>query len=95
MFFGKNLQYLRKSNQNMTQECLAERMNVSRQTISRWESGEVLPEVSKLLELSEIFSCTLDSLLQDWENLDLQQKKETLSILDGREKTKSLSRHLW
>ena len=65
MFFGKNLQYLRKSNQNMTQECLAERMNVSRQTISRWESGEVLPEVSKLLELSEIFSCTLDSLLQE------------------------------
>ena len=43
MFFGTNLQFLRRSNQNMTQERLAERLNVSRQTISRWESGEAFP----------------------------------------------------
>lgn len=65
MFFATNLQYLRKSHQNMTQERLAERMRVSRQTISRWESGEALPEIPKLLELCEIFSCTLDSLVRD------------------------------
>lgn len=65
MFFGSNLQFLRRSNQNMTQERLAERMNVSRQTISRWESGEAIPEVPKLMELCGIFSCTMDSLLRE------------------------------
>lgn len=65
MFFSSNLQFLRRSSQAMTQERLAERMNVSRQTISRWEAGEVLPEIAKLLELCEIFSCTLDQLLRE------------------------------
>ena len=65
MFFSSNLQFLRRSSQNMTQERLAERMNVSRQTISRWESGEALPEVPKLMELCGIFSCTLDNLLRE------------------------------
>ena len=39
MKLGSNLQYLRKLYGNMTQEKLAERMNVSRQTISKWETG--------------------------------------------------------
>ena len=37
MSFGKNLQYLRQLSSNMTQEMLAEKLNVSRQTISKWE----------------------------------------------------------
>ena len=37
MSFGKNLQYLRQLSKNMTQETLAEKLNVSRQTISKWE----------------------------------------------------------
>ncbi|MBQ4075485.1 MAG: helix-turn-helix transcriptional regulator [Clostridia bacterium] len=40
MKLGVNLQYLRKIHGNMTQEELAERMSVSRQTISKWETGE-------------------------------------------------------
>ena len=39
MFLGSNLQYLRKLHGNITQEKLAERMGVSRQTISKWETG--------------------------------------------------------
>ena len=39
MSFGKNLQFLRHLRENMTQEDLAEKMNVSRQTISKWELG--------------------------------------------------------
>ncbi len=65
MKIGSNLQYLRKLHGNMTQEKLAERMNVSRQTVSKWENGEAVPEVDKLLELSRLFSCTLDALLKE------------------------------
>lgn len=64
MYLGNNLQYLRKVNGNMTQEKLAERMGVSRQTISRWESGEAYPEIPKLLDLCEIFRTRLDDLLR-------------------------------
>lgn len=65
MKLGGNLQYLRKQNGNMTQEKLAERMGVSRQTISKWETGEAVPELDKLVELSRLFSCTIDALLKE------------------------------
>lgn len=65
MAFGSNLQYFRKLQGGMTQERLAERMGVSRQTISKWEADEAYPEVAKLLELCDVFSCTLDALLRE------------------------------
>jgi len=65
MKLGSNLQYLRKLHGNMTQEKLAERMDVSRQTVSKWETGEAVPDVEKLLGLSRLFSCTLDALLKE------------------------------
>ena len=65
MKLGVNLQYLRKLHGSMTQEKLAERMGVSRQTVSKWETGEAVPDVDKLLELSKLFSCTLDALLKE------------------------------
>lgn len=65
MKLGTNLQYLRKLHGNMTQEKLADQMGVSRQTVSKWETGETVPEVDKLLELSKLFSCTLDALLKE------------------------------
>jgi len=64
MNLGKNLQFLRKMNRHMTQEALAERLSVSRQTISRWEMGEAFPEMEKLLQLCDIFACTLDELVR-------------------------------
>lgn len=67
MQLGKNLQILRKT-ANMTQEELAEKMNVSRQTISKWELGAILPEIEKLVELCEMFHCSVDQLLR--ENMD-------------------------
>lgn len=65
MKLGTNLQILRKHNRNMTQEKLAEQMGVSRQTVSKWETGEATPEQGKLMELSKLFSCTLDALLKE------------------------------
>ena len=64
MFFGSNLQYLRRETGGMTQEKLAEQMGVSRQTVSKWESGEAYPELHKLMDLCGIFHCKLDDLLR-------------------------------
>lgn len=63
MNFGKNLQILRKMT-NMTQEELAEKMAVSRQTVSKWELGSILPEIEKLIELCELFNCSVDQILR-------------------------------
>ncbi|HHX72735.1 MAG TPA: helix-turn-helix transcriptional regulator [Clostridiales bacterium] len=63
MGFSDNLQYLRKQHQ-MTQEQLAERLEVSRQSVSKWESGAAYPETEKLLILCDMFFCTLDDLLR-------------------------------
>lgn len=64
MSLGGNIQFLRKQ-KRMTQEQLAERMQVSRQTVSRWESDEVIPELNKLVDMSELFSCKLDALIRE------------------------------
>ena len=65
MSFGKNLQYLRRLSAGMTQESLAERLNVSRQTISKWEMDASTPEMDKALELCKVFNCSLDNLFRD------------------------------
>lgn len=64
MSLGKNIQYLRKQ-KKITQEQLAEIMSVSRQTISRWEADEIIPELNKLVALSDVFSCKLDTLVKE------------------------------
>ena len=64
MSLGKNIQQLRKQ-KKITQEQLAEIMSVSRQTISRWEADEIIPELNKLVILSEMFSCKLDTLVKE------------------------------
>ncbi len=75
MAFGTNLQYLRKQLGGMTQEQLAEKLDVSRQTVSKWEMDEAYPEVAKLLELCDVFSCKLDALLRE----DLTEKPDVFS----------------
>ena len=65
MSFGKNLQYLRQLSSGMTQEALAERLNVSRQTISKWEIDAANPEIEKAMELCRVFNCSLDALFRE------------------------------
>lgn len=62
MSFGENLKLIRKKNQ-LSQEGLAEMLEVSRQAVSKWELGEGYPEVDKLLLLSKKLNVSLDSLL--------------------------------
>ncbi len=55
---------LRKKN-NLSQEELAEKIGVSRQAISKWESGTSLPEIEKLISLSEYFNVSIDYLVKE------------------------------
>ncbi len=65
MSLGKNIQFLRKLHNKMTQEELAEKMQVSRQTVSKWELDAGYPEIDKVLELCDLFSASLDNLLRE------------------------------
>ena len=49
----------------MSQGDLAERLNVSRQSVSKWETGQAVPELDKIIKLSELFGVTTDYLLKD------------------------------
>ena len=62
MSFSENLIELRKLN-NYTQEDLAELIGVSRQTLSKYETGESLPDIEKCKQLAEVFSVTIDDLI--------------------------------
>lgn len=61
MTFGENLQYYRKQN-NLTQEDLAEQMQVSRQSVSKWENGEAMPDLENVIKLADILRVNLDDL---------------------------------
>lgn len=59
---NKNISYLRKT-QKLSQEDVAEKVGVSRQTIAKWEAGDSIPDVINCSKLAEIFNVTLDDLV--------------------------------
>lgn len=63
MSLAENLQFLR-AREGVTQEQLAERLNVSRQSVSKWESGASFPEMDTLIKLCDMFHTDLDTLLR-------------------------------
>ena len=64
MEFNNKLYELRKQ-KGFSQEELASRLNVSRQTVSKWELGESSPDMEKLVAMSDLFGITLDELVLD------------------------------
>ena len=64
MSFSEKL-YILRSRTNLSQSALAEGLNVSRQTISKWELGVSYPEIDKLVAISDFFHVTTDYLLKD------------------------------
>jgi len=64
MEFNNKLYDLRKK-KGLSQEELASRLNVSRQTVSKWEVGESAPDMENLVALSELFGVSLDELVLD------------------------------
>lgn len=68
MTLGEKLQLLRKQN-NMSQEELASKITVSRQSVSKWELGDSTPDIDNIAQLSKLFSVSTDYLIID-ENED-------------------------
>lgn len=64
MGFGENLRAIRRK-KNISQEELAETLNVSRQAVSRWEQNNGYPEMEKMIALSKLLNVTLDNLVSE------------------------------
>lgn len=83
MDFGERLRQLRKE-KGISQEKLAEKMNVSRQAISKWERGATMLDIENIVQLSKLFQVPVDSLLLDVGNevsgtrKDIGQKEKTI-----------------
>lgn len=61
---GNKLQQLRKQ-RGLSQETLAERLGVSRQAVSKWETGDSSPDLDKIMQIGAIFQISIDDLLKD------------------------------
>lgn len=70
MMLAEKLQILR-NNSRLSQEELADILGVSRQAVSKWESGLSTPDLKKLIRLAEIYNVTIDSLVKDEQQLDM------------------------
>ena len=83
MSFGSNIGYLRKK-KGITQEELAERMYVSRQTISRWETDSVYPDVETVIKLCEVLECDMETLVRG----DASAEKEAVPVQEQEQDQK-------
>ena len=75
MFFNEKLKMLRKES-NLTQEELAEKLNVSRQAITKWESGDGTPDIENLKQISILFNTTIDELVKEDKNVTAEIKEK-------------------
>ena len=81
MIIGNKINQLRKLS-GMTQEQLAEKLNISRQTLSKWEAGITMPDLESVLTISRMFQVPLDDLLLEEETpMEKQTEKITLEDL--------------
>ena len=96
MKFGDNLKSIRKS-KKMSQEDLAERVNVSRQSVSKWETGEAYPEMNNILELCKIFNCKINDLvhkdMSDISSLDEEIVMKVAKLNEKKQKQVKVLSH--
>ena len=75
MLFNEKLKMLRKEN-GLTQEELAEKLMVSRQAITKWESGDGIPDIENLKQISIVFGTTIDELVKEDKNITIESKEQ-------------------
>lgn len=99
MKFGENLYNLRKVNK-MSQEKLAEKVEVTRQSVSKWENGESYPEMEKIMKLCNIFHCKINDLVhEDMIDIDSLDEDIKMSVVKFKEekqkKIKGISKAIY
>ena len=89
MKFGDNLKQIRKS-KNISQEELAEKLGVSRQSVSKWETGENYPSMYNIMCLCDIFKCKINNLvhesMSDINSLDEEIKMSVVKLKEEKQK---------
>ena len=94
MNFAINLQKLRKK-KNMSQEALAEKLDVTRQSVSKWESGATYPEMDKLISICKIFNVDMDTLVNgDVTDESKKDKDATINTKDILDKFNTLMKKI-
>lgn len=86
MDFNNRLYQLRKQ-KGLSQEELANRLNVSRQTISKWEVGDSTPDMEKLVAISDLFEVSLDKLVmgkEDEVQVPATTKSEFVTVINEK-----------
>ena len=86
MVFCEKLQILRK-NKGLTQEELADRLNISRAAVAKWESGQSYPDISNLIQISNLMNVTIDYLVKDQNcavSPETEAKTDISEIIDFR-----------
>lgn len=91
MKFNEKLMELRKK-QGLSQEELGYKLNVTRQTVSKWELGQTTPEMDKLLELSKLFNVSVDDLIND-SDLENQTNQNRENIIEDQQIQKQESKN--
>ena len=98
MKFNEKLLAMRKK-QGLSQEELGMELQVSRQTVSKWEAGQSYPDFQRLVLLSDYFDVALDELVKDIDLQDVRERNLTdekvLSIFTDVENTKSFISKAW
>ena len=84
MEIGKKLKEARL-NRDLTQEVIAEKLNVSRQTISNWENEKSYPDIISVIELSNLYSISLDDLLKGDERM-MEHLEESTNVVKSNQK---------
>lgn len=82
MILSDKIILLRKKN-NLTQEELAEKLGVSRQSVSKWEMGNSIPDINKIIQLSDVFGVKTDYLLKN-EIDDIEYSDDTVEELEAK-----------
>ena len=95
MKFGDNLKQIRKS-KKISQEELAEKLGVSRQSVSKWETGENYPRMQNIMCLCTIFKCNINELVhEDFVDINFLDEEIKINAVkfkkDEQKKMKSIS----
>ena len=82
MNIADRIQYLRKT-KGLTQEEFADHVGVSRQAVSKWESAQSVPDIDKIIFMSEYFEVTTDYILKGTEPVSATNRKDSCSLYVG------------